>query len=401
MDYLLDGIRVIDAASFLAGPGAATVMADYGADVVKIEPPNGDGYRTLVGNYPVGYHWLLTSRNKRSIGLNLTRSEGQRLLHKLVESADVFLSNFNEDQQRSYQLGYETLKSINARLVYAQMTGYGDSGPDVKRRAFDITAWWARSGMMEFVRDPGQTPLAPAPGMGDHASAMSMFGAIMTGLYRRERTGAGCHVSTSLIANGVWSNGMALQGLIAGNDLAAYRQERGWHNPFNGVYQTNDGRYIVLSMINSAREWPHLSEALGHPEWQEDPRFSDMRTLMRNRMDLIELINGVTLDMTQQELMQRLDDNAITYAPISTMSDVVKDDQLIANEILIKTGETDGDYDWTINSPISIREESKRPPSRAPDIGQHSSEILSDLGLSEEEIKDLIAQEVVIQSTSA
>lgn len=399
MEYLLEGIRVIDAASFLAGPGAATVMADYGADVVKIEPPGGDGYRKLVGNYPVGYHWLLTSRNKRSIALNLTRTAGQRLLHQLVESADVFLTNFNEEQRLAYRMDYETLQTINAKLVYAQMTGYGEKGPDANRRAFDATAWWARSGLMEFIRDPGQTPLAAAPGMGDHASAMSLFGAIMTGLYRRERTGKGCHVATSLMANGVWSNGMALQGVIAGNDLASHRQERGWHNPFSGIYQSSDGRYIVLSIINNAREWPRLSEAMGHPEWQQDARFSDMKTLMRNRMDLIALISREILGMTQQEVMQRLDDSDITYAPIASMRDVLDDEQLVANEILIKTGDSEGDYDWTINSPISIREEPKRLPSRAPDIGQNSSDILRDIGISESEIKELISRKVVIQST--
>ena len=201
MGYMLEDIRVIDAASFLAGPGAATVMADFGADVIKIEPPNGDGYRALVGKYPVGYHWQLTSRNKRSLALDLTTEDGQALLHKLVEDADVILTNFLDDQLQRFQMTYEQLKAINPRIIFAQLTGYGMQGPEVARKAFDITAWWARSGMMDFIRDSGQTPLAAAPGMGDHSTAMSMYGAIMTGLFRRERTGVGCHVSTSLVAN--------------------------------------------------------------------------------------------------------------------------------------------------------------------------------------------------------
>ena len=150
------------------------------------------------------YHWLLTSRNKESLALDLSKDAGQALMHQLIAKADVMTTNFMRGQLERYQLTYPTLKAINPRLVFGHITGYGDEGPEADRRAFDVTGWWARSGMMEFVRDPEQTPLMPAPGMGDHSTATALFGAIMSGLYKRERTGEGCHVSTSLAANGVW-----------------------------------------------------------------------------------------------------------------------------------------------------------------------------------------------------
>jgi len=184
MDYLLNGIRVIDAATYLAGPGSATILGDFGADVIKVEPPGGDGYRTLAGPGRVSYHWQLTSRNKRSLCLDLKQSEGQDVLHRLVKDADVLLTNFLGEQLRAFRMTWEELRAINPRLVFAQMTGYGLRGPDVQRRGFDATAWWARSGLMEFIRGQGEPPLQPAPGMGDHATSLAMYGAIWPSMAR-------------------------------------------------------------------------------------------------------------------------------------------------------------------------------------------------------------------------
>ena len=396
MAWLLEGIRVIDAASFLAGPGAATVLADFGADVIKVEPPGGDGYRKLVGAYPVPYHWQLTSRNKRSIAVDITRSEGQDVLHKLVAGADVILTNFLEKQLKRFRMTYAELKGINPRIVFAQLTGYGAEGPEFERKGFDITAWWARSGLMDFIRDQGQTPLHPAPGMGDHATAMSMYSAVMTGLYRRERTGVGCHVSTSLAANGVWANGMAVQGVIAGMDLGAYKQERGWKNPLTNAYPTSDGRFVVLAIINQVREWPLLARALEHPEWLEEEHFGDHRKLLKKRRELIAAIAEAAARFTQRDLMERLDAHGVTCGVVAPMGDVVHDEQLRASGIVIETGDPGEDYRYTVNSPIAVAEESKRPPSRAPEIGAQTREIMRESGYCEATIDSLLASGVLV-----
>ena len=400
MEYLLNGIRVIDAATYLAGPGSATILADFGADVIKVEPPGGDGYRALVGAHPVPYHWQLTSRNKRSVCLDLKRPEGQQVLHRLVADADVILTNFLGEQLREFRMTYEELKAINPRLVFAQLTGYGTRGPDVQRRGFDATAWWARSGLMEFMRDQGQTPLPLAPGVGDHATTLALYGAIMTGLFRRERTGEGCQVSTSLVATGAWANAMALQGVIAGVDLGAISQERGWTTPFRIAYPTSDDRYVTLCMVNTKREWPQLAKALGHPEWLDDPRFVDMRTLLRNRDDLKTLIAEATVQWTQRELMERLDGHGVTCGVVAPMADVIEDEQLRANDVIIETNDPGEGYDYTINSPIFLEEEAKRPPQRAPEIGAHTEEVLREAGFSEEEIGTLLDSEVVFRQAN-
>ena len=399
MEHFLEDLVVVDAATFLAGPGAATMLGDFGAKVIKIEPPSGDGYRGLVGRYPVPYHWLLTSRNKESLALDLSKDSGQALLHQVIAKADVMTTNFMRSQLERYQLTYPTLKAINPRLVFGHITGYGDEGPEADRRAFDVTGWWARSGMMEFVRDPDQTPLMPAPGMGDHSTATALFGAIMSGLYKRERTGEGCHVSTSLAANGVWANGMALQGVAAGNDLAEHRQQAGWVNPLSAAYGCADGSYLVLTMINTAREYPQLCAALGHPEWLQDERFSDIRQAMRNRGDLQQMISDAFAQIDYAEAARRLDEQGITYSKVQTMSEVLVDPQLRAAGIVIETGDTQGDYELTISSPINMVGEVKKAPQRAPDIGANSLSVLRELDFDEDYIQSLIGAGIVVDGS--
>ena len=398
MEYLLEDITVIDAATFLAGPGASTILSDFGANIIKIEPPGGDAYRTLVGNYPVPFHWLLTSRNKKSLALDLTKDAGQKLMHQLIEKADVLTTNFLDRQLKRYQLEYEKVKRINSRIIYAHISGYGREGPEVERRAFDITAWWARSGMMEFVRDQGQTPLASAPGMGDHSTATAFFGAIMTGLYRREKTGEGSFVSTSLAANGVWANGMALQGVVAGNDLGAHRQEKGWVNPLNGCYRCRDDEYIVLAIINTAREYPKFCKALDHEDWLDDERFQDVREMFRNRVAFQEVVQDALEQMSISEVSERLDREGITYGAVQKMADVLRDEQLRAAGIVIETEDPGDDYRLTINSPINVKEAQKKIPSRAPDIGANSLEVLRDLEFEESYIQELLNAEVIVSA---
>ena len=395
MAFPFEGIRVIDAATFLAGPGAATVLGDFGADVIKVEPLGGDGYRTLSGNYVVDYHWQLTSRNKRSLALDVASPEGQKILHALIREADVFLVNLFPHQMARYALRYEDLQPMNPRLVYAQMSGFGTEGPDAERRAFDSTAWWARSGMADIVRDQGQPPVMGVPGFGDHSSAMSLFGAIAMALYNRERTGEGSQVSTSLLANGIWANGMQVQGAIAGFDLAALRQEKGWLNPFTSVYATADDRFVILGVTNPMKEWQNLCAAMGHRDWLDDPRFADFRTIMRHRRDLIALIQSCTGGLSLAELTETLDRHDITYGVVSQLSELVEDPQLKEAGILVPTGSDDEYYQWTVTNPIRMAGSARRDAGECPGVGEHSARILAELGLSQSEIDALAGQRIV------
>lgn len=385
---MFEDLLVIDAASYVAGPAAATVMADYGAKVVKVEPLQGDSYRGLAARYRTNYNWLLTSRNKRSIGVDVRQAEGQEVLHKLIAKADVLVVNFNLAQLQKYRLNFETLKAINPRLVLAQITGYGNRGPEAERRAFDVAAWWARTGIMDMMKTPGGTPPIGAGGVGDHASAMTLFGAIMMALYRREKTGQGSFVSTSLAANGVWSMGMHVQGMIAGYDPTELLKEKGY-SPFTISYETRDGGFIMLVGANPNREWPLLCKALGKPEWVDDERFPDLRSVMRQREVVADGFREQFKKLTTSEALAALDEVDATYSLIEPLKDVVTDAQLIENEIIRPTGDPDPDYQFTVNSPFEIEGQPKVPIQRAPEIGSHTSEILAECGLDEHSIKAL------------
>ena len=394
---MLKGVKVIDAASYVAGPAAATVMGDHGASVIKIEPPSGDAYRGLAGRYRTDYNWQLTSRNKRSIALDLRSEQGQEILLSLVDSADVLLVNFNAEQLKKYRLEYEYLKTRNPSLIFAQVTAYGNRGPEAGRRGFDVAAWWARSGIMDMMKPLGGPPINGVGGVGDHASAMSLFGAIMMALYRREKTGQGSHVSTSLAANGVWCNGMHIQGAIAGFDLAAILEEKGYRSPFFVPYKTRDKRYIILVGPAPKREWPRLCQALSREEWLSDPRFTDMRSVMHRRDEVREMLAKEFARHNLTALVRTLDKADVTYSVVEKVQDVLRDAHLIENEVLIRTESDDPDYQWTVNSPIEVAGVSKQLKSEAPTVGQHTRQILMEAGFDEAEIDKLLASGVVKQ----
>ncbi|MGE3464722.1 MAG: CaiB/BaiF CoA transferase family protein [Pseudomonadales bacterium] len=392
---LLAHLKVIDAASFLAGPGAATVLGDFGADVIKVEPLAGDGYRTLSKPWRTDYNWQLTSRNKRSIALDLNTAAGRGVMDRLVDGADVLVVNFFDDQLERYGLAYERLRARNPRLVYARISGYGSEGPEANRRGFDSTAWWARSGLMDLVRDPGQPPLMGAPGFGDHATAMSLFGAILLGLYRRELTGEGAAVETSLLANGLWANGMQLQGAVAGFDLGALRQEKGLRNPLTSVYGTTDGRHVLLALVNAGREWPALCGALDRPDWPG--RYPDMRALMKDRDFLKTEIAGIIGALPLAEVRRRLDAADVTYSVVQNLTEALEDPQARAAGYIQTTGSSDPDYGLTVASPVSVGGVAKVPPGRAPDVGEHTRTVLAEAGFSAADIDALLAAGAVAE----
>jgi formyl-CoA transferase len=395
MGHILAGLKVIDAASYVAGPAATTVMADFGADVIKVEPPAGDGYRSLAARYRTDYNWQLTSRHKRALGLDLKSTEGQAVLLALVEQADVLVVNFNVKQLAEYQLDYAALKQRNPRLIFAQITGYGTRGPDRSKRAFDLSAWWARSGIMDMMKPLGGAPVNGVGGVGDHASAMSLFGVVMLALYDRERTGEGASVSTSLVANGAWSNGMHLQGMIAGYDLAAVLDKHGYRSPFVMSYQTRDQRYVVLVGPNPQREWPRLCRAMGHSEWLQDARFADMAGVMALRDEVRELFARALGRYKLDEVVRRLEAEDVTFSVLEKNSDVIRDAHLIENEVIIKTASDHPDYQWTVASPINVVGQVKKVPTDAPAIGAHSRVILTELGYTATQIDELIAHSIV------
>ena len=390
---LLEDIRVIDAASFIAGPAAATIMSDYGADVIKIEPPEvGDSLRWLIsrGQMPEGpenYCWQLTSRNKRSVCLNLKDTEAQDILIDLVKTADVFITNMPFPIREKLKIRAEDIRPHNDQLIYASMSGYGEVGPDANRTAYDSLAWWARSGLMDFVRPSSLSPPAwSTPGMGDHPTATALFGAIMTALYRREKTGKGTEVSTSLMANGAWANGCFIQGALMEVEFSD-RTNTPPRHPFGDIYPTKDKRQVALAILGR-KQWPKLAKALGREDWLSDSRFED-GGLVKNQEDLRQELSQEFANRDTHEINSLLKESGVTFGFIGKITDCKDDEQFLQTETLVPMDHEKMPGLYTIDSPIKIVDEPKKQPYRAPILGEHTQEILKEIGMKEDKINEL------------
>ena len=244
---ILSGLRVIDCGSYVAGPASATIMSDFGAEVIKVErPQGGDLYRAMAAQpgfaqSDLNWAWILTSRNKKSVALDLSVHQGRDVLVRLIKTADVFVTNYQRPLLEKFQLTWEDLQPENDRLIYAHLTGYGDTGEDADAPAYDALAYWARSGLMMSVVGLDGTPAAPRPAMGDHPTSVSMFGAIMLGLYHRERTGRGVRVSTSLLASGAWANACDIQAKFCKAEFPQRSADGRPPNPLMAAYRSRDG----------------------------------------------------------------------------------------------------------------------------------------------------------------
>ncbi len=255
---LFTGLKVIDCASWIAGPCAATILSDFGADVIKIEPPGaGDPWRAVqaIPNLSGDYYWQLTSRNKRSLALDLKHREGQAVLHRLCTQADVFITNFPLPVRDRLRMAPADLLPLNPRLIYASFTAYGEEGEEASKTGFDSTAYWARTGLMDMVRaDADTTPQRSMPGMGDHPSGTALYAAIVSALYRREKTGQGGLVKTSLLQNGLWANACAVQVRLFGTPVPMRPKREDAPNALANHYRSRDGRWFIMALFNEQRQ---------------------------------------------------------------------------------------------------------------------------------------------------
>ena len=389
------GIRVIDCASFIAGPGAATILSDFGADVIKVEPPGtGDPYRYLYRLEPnpvsrKNYFWQLTNRNKRSLALNLKSASSSDILQKLIKSADVFIVNFPPHVRRGLKLTYEDVSRINPKIIYADISGYGEKGPEADKPGFDVTAYWARTGLMNQARDISAPPAFPVSGIGDHATASTLFSGIVTGLHRREKTGTGCHVSTSLIGEGAWAVGGWLQAALDGAVPAKQMDRNSPHNALINNYRTKDHRWLMLAFVSEDKDWPGFVSALKRPDLLADQRFTDSKTRRQNAAILREILDEVFLTETVGYWREALDKVNVVFGVVQTLDELATDPQLIANDIIRPIQDGSDTASFTVDSPMKIAEEAKVQPTPAPALGQHTAEILAELGYAGTEIETL------------
>jgi crotonobetainyl-CoA:carnitine CoA-transferase CaiB-like acyl-CoA transferase len=392
---IFEGLKVLDCASFIAAPAAATVLSDFGADVIKIEPPgSGDPYRNLpkLPGYPASPHnyaWMLESRNKKSLALDLGKPEGQQVLRRLAGSADVFITNFPPAVRQRLGITYDELGPLNERLIYASFTGYGEKGEEANKPGFDSNAYWARSGLMDLVRaDLDTTPARSIAGMGDHPCAMALYGAIVTALYRRERTGKGSHVSSNLMANGIWASSVLAQAKLCGAKFQERRPRERALNAVTNHYKCRDGRWIILSLLNEERQWPALARCIGREEFVSDPRFATKADRHARSLELIKIFDEIFATKDLAEWRKILDGNGLVFGVVGILDDIPDDRQMLENDVLVPF---EGDGMLTINSPIWVDGANKKQPRHPPGIGEHSDEVLRAAGYDEASIKRLRA----------
>jgi formyl-CoA transferase len=391
---LLEGIRVLDAASFIAGPVATTVMADFGADVIKIEPPGGDTYRMRNTGYPpspYNFPWIVDNRNKRAIAIDLRTADGQDVLHRLMRGADVFVTNVPLDGRARLRVRHEDLMPLNPRLIYASVTAYGERGAEASRPGFDSTALWARTGLMDLMRpSPDAPPSRSLPGMGDHPTGMTLFGAIMTALYQRERTGRGTMVSTSLMANGLWWNAIQVQGILSGARTVVRPPREQAVSALANLYRCGDGRWFLLSLTADERRWPDLAASVERADLVADPRFATIENRRKHAGELIAILDDVFGKKTWAEWRVILERSGIAFGVVGTLDDIPGDRQMVESGALVPIDDPRAGASLTVSSPFEMDGQEKAKATLAPAVGEHTTEVLRETGFSDSEIQRLI-----------
>ncbi len=399
---LLDGVRVIDAASFIAGPVATTVMADFGADVIKIEAPAGDTYRVRSAGYPASpynFPWLVDNRSKRGVAIDLGTEPGRQVLYRLVRGVDVFVTNLPFDARRRMAVRWEDLAPLNARLIYGSITAYGEAGAEAGRPGFDSTALWARTGLMDLMRPfPDAPPSRSLPGMGDHPTGMSLFGAIMAALYQRERTGRGAMVSTSLMANGLWWNAIQVQGILCGARTLPRPPREESVNALANLYRCRDARWFLLTLTADEKRWQPFVASIGRPDLVADPRFATLPARRANARALVAILDDVFATKDWAEWLPILEASGIAFGVVGTLDDIPDDPQMVQSGALVPFDDPRAGAPLTVSSPIWIDGQEKVPPALAPAVGQHTVEVLRAAGFAQVEIESLLSAGVIAQA---
>jgi crotonobetainyl-CoA:carnitine CoA-transferase CaiB-like acyl-CoA transferase len=399
----LEGIKVLEVAEYIAMPSAIAILADWGAEVIKVEKTQGGdglrGVRAMEGVSVKEIHvwWEQTNRNKKSIALDLWKEEAREIVYKLVKRSDVFVTNFTPPVVDRFRIDYETLSKLNPRLIYGHLTGFGKEGPDRNKPGYDYVAFWARSGVMSRLGAPGTPPPTQRGGFGDNLTAGFIAGAICAALYAREKTGKGQSIDFSLYRYGVWGSSMdIIMPLIQGEELPRTDRKRVM-NPLWNTYETKDGVWIQIMCLQSDRYWPQFCRGLGLEHIQHDPKFESHLKREENNIELIEIIESVIRSKTYDEIEEGFKKaGEVIYGRIQTPMEVANDPQAYANEFFVEVDHPTGRKIKLIGSPAKFSVTPASIRTTAPEIGQHTEEVLIDLGYSWEDISSMKERGIIL-----
>lgn len=398
---MFKGVRVVELAQFVFVPAAGTILADLGAEVIKIEATTGDPYRTLRiadGRQTKSANLSMeqNNRGKKSLAIDLKQPEGRELLLKLLDTADIFLTSLRPAALERLALGPETLRTRNPRLIYVRGNGFGFRGPDANRPGYDASAFWARGGFAHALTPPGQSPIRPRPALGDHASAMNVAFGMAGALFNRERTGQGSLVEVSLLASAMWtlSADVALSQAVSESDAARFAKEGRY--PLTRAYQSSDGRWIQLMLLDPERYWPELCHRVGRSDLLSDPRFIDGEHRAEHGDALCAEFDSAFRRKTLAEWRTAFADWDAPWEMVQTISEVANDPQAAANDYLFKLKVADGTDVTVVAGPVAFNGSAvPAEPRRAPDLGQHSEEVLRSIGVSTEHLQEYKKRSIV------
>ncbi len=396
----LDDIRVIEAGNWVAAPSAGAILADLGADVVKIEPLRGDAMRGMFrparsadGKSTIDAAFHVDNRGKRSIAIAIDQPEGAELVRRLIAHADIFLTNLLPERQMRFGLDPKSAFEANPRVVHATLTGFGTSGPDASRPGFDVTAFFGRGSIIDSMTDPGQTAPYPRPGQGDHVAGLALVSGILAALRLVERSGRGQTVEVNLFGAAAWTMATDLSSVLADGRAPTKRDRRHSITALANRYQCSDGRWLFLNMPD-AMWWSRFCTALDLGSLSDDPRFQSSKSRLENMPDLIDALDRLFSERPLGQWAEVLDDARLIWGPAATLVELAGDPQAAAIG-LFPSIELPEQQLRTVAAPLDIKEANVRPRGAAPGIGQHTLEVLTSVGLSPREVNALVTAGVV------
>lgn len=384
----LADLRVVEVANWLAAPSAAALMADMGADVIKVEPPGGEDYRHTRNlgfgvDFPLNYAFELDNRGKRSVGLALDAPSSREVMERLIANADIFITNLLQPRRERFGLTNRDVRRINPRAIYVSFSGYGTEGPDAGRAGFDFAAFWARSGVMSLLQAPGQPPIICRSGQGDHTTALNLLAATLAALRLRDQTGEGQEVDVTLLGTGIWTVGSDVSHALVAGSQPAQADRSTPLNPLANVYRCADDRWVLLIMPVADAYWERFCRMLQRPQWVADPRYATLAARRQHTAELTAAIDGLFAEAALAQWAERLDRAGLIWAPMATLPEVLADPAVLQlDPFAAVTHPTAGLY-RTLQAPFRIAGADIGVRGPAPEAGEHTVAVLSELGFDD------------------